>query len=378
MHASPVLRCHSPAAHLHIRSAALVSPDSSARQSSVPHEASHICSLLLLLPQIMELNESPVCLLLDPTIDASRKELPVQLHETGGGQGQDLLCSADCAHSSAFYPSAAPCGEHVARCFLHPALVASRCHFCNQPVSQRATAPPLPRPPHAELHLAEGEASLSFVRASYSIETSDAERIGVDQVAKILPGGKASGSEQCECPLSPAGCCCKVGVCMPVSHLFLFSAALGFARLLRIYTHSHQLNTAPSPGTCTLQRMPADAPTHPFSSLSQITLSLAAPAVTAHLAGMHSATKMLAGRITMLVQLLHHIQAGEVEAPHGLLRQLAGLVHSLPALDSSALHADYLRVSGAALLLACCAAVGLVCCLPVRVCQSSCRSCTAW
>lgn len=123
-------------------------------------------------------------------------------------------------------------------------------------------------------------------------------------------------------------------------------------------------------------------PSTPATSPPQLTLlPLAAPAVTAHLAGMHSATKMLAGRITMLVQLLHRIQAGEVEAPHGLLRQLAGLVHSLPALDSSALHADYLRVRRAALLLACCAAVGLVCCLPVRVCASycqSCQSCTAW
>ncbi len=27
-------------------------------------------------------------------------------------------------------------------------------------------------------------------------QTSDAERIGVDQVAKIMPSGKASGSEQ--------------------------------------------------------------------------------------------------------------------------------------------------------------------------------------
>ena len=31
------------------------------------------------------------------------------------------------------------------------------------------------------------------------VETSDAERIGVDQVAKILPSGKATGSEQREC-----------------------------------------------------------------------------------------------------------------------------------------------------------------------------------
>lgn len=32
----------------------------------------------------------------------------------------------------------------------------------------------------------------------YPLQTSDAERIGVDQVAKILPSGKASGSEQCK------------------------------------------------------------------------------------------------------------------------------------------------------------------------------------
>jgi hypothetical protein len=31
---------------------------------------------------------------------------------------------------------------------------------------------------------------------SYLLQTSDAERIGVDQVAKILPSGKATGSEQ--------------------------------------------------------------------------------------------------------------------------------------------------------------------------------------
>lgn len=30
------------------------------------------------------------------------------------------------------------------------------------------------------------------------VQTSEAERIGVDQVAKILPSGKASGSDQCK------------------------------------------------------------------------------------------------------------------------------------------------------------------------------------
>lgn len=49
-----------------------------------------------------------------------------------------------------------------------------------------------------ELHLSpdSGAPGMVFVRAAYSIETSDAERIGVDQVARILPSGKATGSEQ--------------------------------------------------------------------------------------------------------------------------------------------------------------------------------------
>jgi hypothetical protein len=61
---------------------------------------------------------------------------------------------------------------------------------------------------------------------------------------------------------------------------------------------------------------------------------------------MHSAIKMLAARISVLVQLLRRIQAGEVAAPHALLRQLSGLVHGLPALDSAPLHAGFLQVSG--------------------------------
>lgn len=47
-----------------------------------------------------------------------------------------------------------------------------------------------------EFHVMDGAPSMVFVRANYTVETSDAERIGVDQVAKILPSGKASGSEQ--------------------------------------------------------------------------------------------------------------------------------------------------------------------------------------
>eukprot|EP00879_Flechtneria_rotunda_P024006 GHRR01025427.1.p1 GENE.GHRR01025427.1~~GHRR01025427.1.p1 ORF type:complete len:293 (+),score=67.89 GHRR01025427.1:194-1072(+) len=79
--------------------------------------------------QVLQFNESPVFLLLNPFIDHARKDLPVDVYET-------------------------------------------------------------------ELHAVDGVPQTVFVKANYSMETSDAERIGVDQVAKILPSGKASGSEQ--------------------------------------------------------------------------------------------------------------------------------------------------------------------------------------
>mmetsp|Transcript_16050 Transcript_16050/g.34706 ORF Transcript_16050/g.34706 Transcript_16050/m.34706 type:complete len:305 (-) Transcript_16050:43-957(-) len=79
--------------------------------------------------KIMEINESPVVMLLNPRVDHTRKDLPITLFES-------------------------------------------------------------------ELRVVDGNPSQVFVKAHYTVETSDAERIGVDQVAKILPSGKASGSEQ--------------------------------------------------------------------------------------------------------------------------------------------------------------------------------------
>ena len=52
------------------------------------------------------------------------------------------------------------------------------------------------RPP-LEMHVLDGNPTQIFVKSAFKVETSDAERIGVDQVAKILPSGKATGSEQC-------------------------------------------------------------------------------------------------------------------------------------------------------------------------------------
>jgi len=48
----------------------------------------------------------------------------------------------------------------------------------------------------SELHNVDGSATHQFVAAEYVIQTSEAERIGVNQVARVLPSGNDSGSEQ--------------------------------------------------------------------------------------------------------------------------------------------------------------------------------------
>ncbi|GFR45118.1 hypothetical protein Agub_g6496 [Astrephomene gubernaculifera] len=76
-----------------------------------------------------------------------------------------------------------------------------------------------------ELHLAadSGAPGLMFVRAPYTIETSDAERIGVDQVARILPSGRATGSEQFSAQLASLHSAIK----MLLERLRLVHGALG-------------------------------------------------------------------------------------------------------------------------------------------------------
>jgi len=46
----------------------------------------------------------------------------------------------------------------------------------------------------SELRMLEDKPTTLFVKVSYKIETGEAERIGVDQVARITPGGGGSGS----------------------------------------------------------------------------------------------------------------------------------------------------------------------------------------
>ncbi|GLC51813.1 hypothetical protein PLESTB_000551200 [Pleodorina starrii] len=165
--------------------------------------------------KISEVVEGPVFLLLDPSVDHSRKDLPVTLYET-------------------------------------------------------------------ELHLSpdSGAPGLMFVRAPYAIETSDAERIGVDQVARILPSGRATGSEQLSAQLASMHSAIK----MLLERLRLIHGSIG--------------RVAEGHG----------------------------PAAAAAAAGRAAAA---AG-------------GDAVPYPHSLLRQVSSLINSLPACDTEAFNREYL------------------------------------
>ncbi|KAK9842276.1 hypothetical protein WJX81_004143 [Elliptochloris bilobata] len=47
-----------------------------------------------------------------------------------------------------------------------------------------------------ELHSVEGMPQFVFVQSKYNVETSEAERIGINQVAKVLPSGNDKGTDQ--------------------------------------------------------------------------------------------------------------------------------------------------------------------------------------
>jgi COP9 signalosome complex subunit 6 len=141
--------------------------------------------------QITPYNESPVYMMMNPLIAPNSKDLPVTLYESGA-------------------QSLRPCGrtnslrrrrdEH----FHAPATAEERGEW------ERWWGAG-----HAEMHVIDGVPSMIFVKASYTIETVEAERISVDQIARILPGagGVASASQRAPRALPvPPPPVCPLGV----------------------------------------------------------------------------------------------------------------------------------------------------------------------
>lgn len=96
------------------------------------------------------------------------------------------------------------CGSTLCVCTPHlnladeVSLVTNPQAYCSVLVGIQCAAEPSMAHTVALPHALQQSSKLSPLVFPVPVQTSDAERIGVDQVAKIMPSGKASGSEQCE------------------------------------------------------------------------------------------------------------------------------------------------------------------------------------
>lgn len=121
---------------------------------------------------MMDINEAPVFLLLNPEPNAASNDLPITLYESGEYSTQISTLFASFVASFVFQQP--------------PPLSTN-----NLKIQQKRMYI------YAELHVLDGVPTLTFAKSGYSIQTSEAERIGVDQVVKIQPTGGADASVQC-------------------------------------------------------------------------------------------------------------------------------------------------------------------------------------
>ncbi|CAN6478053.1 unnamed protein product [Victoria cruziana] len=77
----------------------------------------------------------------------------------------------------------------------------------------------------------------------------------------------------------------------------------------------------------------------------------AATQLAAHLTGIHSAIKMLNGRVRILHHFLVAMQKGEIPYESSLLRQVSSLLRRLPAIESDKFQDDFLMVYAFAYLI---------------------------
>jgi len=79
--------------------------------------------------------------------------------------------------------------------------------------------------------------------------------------------------------------------------------------------------------------------------------SSSASAFSQHLNGMHTAINMLTERIEIISRYVAAVQAGTVPFDHALLRQVKALCARLPALDSDAFRAEFVKDHNNSLLV---------------------------
>lgn len=112
------------------------------------------------------------------------------------------------------------------------------------------------------IDMVDGEAKILFVRLPYTLATEEAERIGLDHVARIVSGNEQASSR-----------------------------------------------------------------------------------IADQLAAQHSAIKMLAGRVKLILEYVKAVEKGELPQNHEIMRQIKALSHRLPVLESERFQPEFLTQS---------------------------------
>ncbi|KAL5148154.1 COP9 signalosome complex subunit 6a [Glycine soja] len=145
---------------------------------------------------LMDINESPVYVLLNPSINHSQKDLPVSIFESGRtSRGYEGSCGVyDLGEGSVE-------GKSILEFLLaHDFTIANTSPFgvvlsayCTEEINCVSAGAGYY---NTELHVIDGIPQLIFVRSSYTIETVEAERISVDHVAHLKPSDGGSAATQ--------------------------------------------------------------------------------------------------------------------------------------------------------------------------------------
>lgn len=135
------------------------------------------------------------------------------------------------------------------------------------------------------IDLVNGEAKMLFVELSYTLATEEAERIGVDHVARMASGDSSESSQ---------------------GNYFSLNMLNQFINLV-------------SP--------------HWFILVAE------------QLQAQHNAIKMLANRVRLILEYIRAMERGEVPKSHEILREAKSLIHRLPVLNSEIFQEEYYTAS---------------------------------
>lgn len=131
------------------------------------------------------------------------------------------------------------------------------------------------------IDLVNGEATMLFVELSYTLATEEAERIGVDHVARMASGDSSESSQGKQ--------------------------------------HSKFLDFI-------------------------VNQFISHPIVAEQLQAQHSAVKMLASRVKIILEYVKAMERGEVPKSHEILREAKALTNRLPVLNSNYFQGEYYTV----------------------------------